>query len=168
MKCEKCGINTATTHIKSIVNGVLREIHLCPVCASKQGYGDISNMNFAGMLASMFGDNLQISNGFNDKKCPQCNQTFSQIAKSGKVGCAECYNVFTDDIKGILKGFGVTRSYTGSLPNQIANFTSSLNDRVALQEKLNKAIQEENYEKAAVYRDKLKMLENQSIEEASE
>jgi protein arginine kinase activator len=54
------------------------------------------------------------------------------------------------------------------LPNQIANFTSSLNDRVALQEKLNKAIQEENYEKAAVYRDKLKMLENQSIEEASE
>ena len=75
---------------------------------------------------------------------------------------------FTDDIKGILKGFGVTRSYTGSLPNQIANFTSSLNDRVALQEKLNKAIQEENYEKAAVYRDKLKLLENQSIEEASE
>ena len=30
------------------------------------------------------------------------------------------------------------------------------------------AIQEENYEKAAVYRDKLRMLDNPSIEEASE
>jgi protein arginine kinase activator len=63
---------------------------------------------------------------------------------------------------------GITKNYTGTLPNRLENFKSSLNDRVVLQEKLQKAIQEENYEKAAVYRDKLKMLDNQSIEEVSE
>ena len=58
---------------------------------------------------------------------------------------------------------GLSKAYVISKEGEIR-----LNDRVALQEKLNKAIQEENYEKAAVYRDKLKLLENQSIQEVNE
>lgn len=162
MKCEKCGINTATTHIKSIVNGVLREIHLCPVCASKQGYGDISNMNFAGMLASMFGDNLQISNGFNDKKCPQCNQTFSQIAKSGKVGCAECYKTFKSELLPYIKRVHGSTVHIGKVPNSapliVKPKTPSIED---LRLELNKLISEEKYEQAAVIRDEIKRIEGE-------
>ena len=95
-------------------------------------------------------------------------KAYQIILKEKTVGCAECYNVFKKEITEILKGLGVTKSYTGSLPNRIENFKSSLTDRALLQEKLQNAIQEENYEKAAVYRDKLKMLDNPSIEEASE
>lgn len=162
MKCEKCGINTATTHIKSIVNGVLREIHLCPVCASKQGYGDISNMNFAGMLASMFGDNLQISNGFNDKKCPQCNQTFSQIAKTGKVGCAECYKTFKSELLPYIKRVHGSTVHIGKVPNSapliVKPETPSIED---LRLELNKLISEEKYEQAAVIRDEIKRIEGE-------
>lgn len=162
MKCEKCGINTATTHIKSIVNGVLREIHLCPVCASKQGYGDISNMNFAGMLASMFGDNLQISNGFNDKKCPQCKQTFSQIAKTGKVGCPECYKTFKSELLPYIKRVHGSTVHVGKVPNSapliVKPKTPSIED---LRLELNKLISEEKYEQAAVIRDEIKRIEGE-------
>lgn len=165
MKCEKCGVNTATTHIKSIVNGVLKEIHLCPVCAAKQGYGDISNMNFAGMLASMFGDNLQISNGMKDKKCPVCNQTFSQIAKSGKVGCAECYKTFKSELLPYIKRVHGSTVHIGKIPNSapliVKPETPTVED---LRLELNRLVAEEKYEQAAVIRDEIKRIEGESNE----
>ena len=53
--------------------------------------------------------------------------------------------------------------YSGSLPQRISSFKSVLNDRVALQIKLDQAVKEENYEKAAMYRDYLKALEKSSV-----
>ena len=34
MKCEKCGKNEATMYYKETINGVTREMHLCPDCAT--------------------------------------------------------------------------------------------------------------------------------------
>ena len=39
MKCEKCGKNEATMYYKETVNGVTREMHLCPECAQKENLG---------------------------------------------------------------------------------------------------------------------------------
>ena len=33
MMCQNCGQRTATTHIKTIINGQLTESHLCSQCA---------------------------------------------------------------------------------------------------------------------------------------
>lgn len=33
MKCEKCKVNEATTHIRREINGVKSEYHLCSECA---------------------------------------------------------------------------------------------------------------------------------------
>ena len=38
MKCEKCGKNEATMYYKETVNGVTREMHLCPECAQTVSY----------------------------------------------------------------------------------------------------------------------------------
>lgn len=167
MKCDICKENDAIIFVRQVINSTTRELYLCASCAEKRGISeDGSKIDFN--LSGLLGNLINERNDSKNKVCPVCGKKLQTILKEKTVGCSECYNVFHDDIKGILKGFGVTRSYTGSLPNQIANFKSSLNDRVALQEKLNKAIQEENYEKAAVYRDKLKLLENQSIQEVNE
>ena len=39
MKCEKCGKNEATMYYKETINGVTREMHLCPECAQKEHIG---------------------------------------------------------------------------------------------------------------------------------
>ena len=41
MLCQACGKKTATTHVKTIVNGKLTEYHLCPDCAKQKGYTNI-------------------------------------------------------------------------------------------------------------------------------
>ena len=41
MLCQACGKKTATTHVKTIVNGKLTEYHLCPDCAKQKGYNNL-------------------------------------------------------------------------------------------------------------------------------
>lgn len=165
MKCEKCGINTATTHIKSIVNGVSREINLCPVCAAKEGYGDISNIGFAGMLASMFGENMQISSTKAQIKCPVCNSTFSNIAKTGKVGCAECYKTFKNELLPYLKRVHGSTVHTGKVPNSAPLIVKPEKPTVEdLRLELNRLVSEEKYEQAAIIRDEIKRIEDESNE----
>ena len=54
------------------------------------------------------------------------------------------------------------------MPDRLANMRSVLNDRVVLQDKLSKAVENEEYEKAAMYRDYLKALENSSVADGEE
>ena len=49
MKCEKCGKNEATMYYKETVNGVTREMHLCPECAQKENLGGAFENAFQSM-----------------------------------------------------------------------------------------------------------------------
>ena len=41
MKCQMCGRNPATTHIKTLVNGAVGEYSLCAECARRLGYRNL-------------------------------------------------------------------------------------------------------------------------------
>ena len=41
MKCQKCGANNANTHVKTVINGEIKEYDLCSECAKKMGYTNI-------------------------------------------------------------------------------------------------------------------------------
>ena len=58
--------------------------------------------------------------------------------------------------------------YTGSMPKRIANFRSPLTDRIEVQKKLEQAIENEDYEKAAFYRDYLHAIENKAVSDGEE
>ena len=163
MKCEKCGKNTATTHIKSIVNGVAKEINLCSLCAANEGYGNVSNVGLAGMLASMFGESLQSVNENIGVKCSVCGATFSNIAKTGKVGCAECYNTFKNELLPYLKRVHGSTVHAGKVPNSAPLIVKPIQKTVDdLRTQLNRLISEEKYEQAAVIRDEIKRMEENS------
>jgi len=73
MMCEKCGKNHATTHIRTVTNGVLSEKNLCSYCAIAEGYTATPQTSLAGMLASMFGEVLSAKPA-DYKKCPICGK----------------------------------------------------------------------------------------------
>ena len=102
MLCEKCKKNVANTHIRSVVNGVVREVNLCSSCANEEGYINMNN-GLTGVLSSMFGEIIDRKMFENEKRCPICNLSFSDIAKSGKVGCSDCYNTFKEELLPYLK-----------------------------------------------------------------
>ena len=97
MKCQKCGANNANTHVKTVVNGEFREYDLCSDCAHKMGYttmfSDMDN-EFSGLLGSFFNNVLPART--QATRCEFCGSSYPEIAKTGMVGCAHCYELFAD------------------------------------------------------------------------
>ena len=99
----------------------IKELYLCASCAEKKGIKENNSkgdFNLSGLLGNLLDD----KNNEKNKVCPACGRKFLHIQKEKSVGCSECYNVFKNEIIEILKGFGVTKSYSGSLPNRLENF----------------------------------------------
>lgn len=162
MLCEKCKQRQATTHIKTVVNGVVREYNLCSACAANSGYAKNS---LAGMLASMFGDipNNQLLG--NTTKCSVCGSTFADIANSGKVGCSECYITFYDELLPYLKRVHGSTKHAGKIPNNAPLVVKPKENTIDdLKVELARLVSEEKYEQAAVVRDKIKEMEGKNNE----
>lgn len=164
MLCEKCGKNSATTHIRSVINGVVREVNLCSACAKEEGYGNISHMGLAGMLASVFEDTSALLPGKN-AVCSVCGCNFSDIIKKGKVGCAECYNQFGDELMPYLKRLHGSVYHAGKIPNSAPLMVVPKKETVSdLKTELARLVSEEKFEQAAIVRDKIKELEEKQDE----
>ena len=95
--------------------------------------------------------------------CPVCGSTFKEIVKNQLIGCPECYYAFQEEIRRNYKSFGITQSYKGSLPKHVKGFDSTLVTRIEVQLKLDEAIEKEEYEKAAFYRDYLKVIDSKYV-----
>ena len=92
------------------------------------------------------------------KFCKVCGSTLDTIISSRQVGCAECYFTFQEESVQSFKNLGISSGYKGALPKRIKGYRSKLIDRMTMQLKLEDAIASEEYEKAAFYRDYLKVL----------
>lgn len=158
MKCEKCGKNLATTHIRSVINGTVYEQNLCAYCAAKEGYGNFGNLSLSNMLASMFGDSIK-SGTSTKERCKCCGASFSDIVESGRVGCSECYNTFRAELMPSLNRLhGKVKHVGKTSANEI--YVETTEDKIAkLQEELKNAIEKEAFEDAAKLRDEIKKLQ---------
>lgn len=162
MLCEKCGKNNATTHIRTVVNGVVSEKYLCGYCAANENYSDIKGNNLSQMLSSMFGDASNTSLNTHIFRCKCCGSTFSDIARSGKCGCPECYTTFYEQLLPYLKRVHGSTQHIGKSPVKADTSKTQSNDSVKeLRELLAQLVQEEKYEQAALIRDKIKRIESE-------
>ncbi|MEE0914140.1 MAG: UvrB/UvrC motif-containing protein [Ruminococcus sp.] len=167
MKCQKCGANNATTHVKTIINGELREYDLCSECAHKMGYtnvfGDMEN-EFSNFLGSFFGNVLPART--QATRCEFCGSTYSDIAKSGHVGCAKCYEIFADELYPSIRRIHGNTTHCGKNSSVAEKTKQSKAKTETKEEKIKKlkaqlesAIKEQNFELAAELRDKIKEME---------
>ncbi len=176
MKCEKCGKNEATVYYKETVNGVTREMNLCADCAQKENIGasfenTFESMNhfwsdpFHSFLGSGFGDMWNKMLGApatallgQERKCPVCGMTERQLRQTGRVGCPECYNTFSDILNPyVQKVHGATR-HIGTSP---VSSQSSADPVAALRAQLKEAVEKEEYEQAARLRDEIRRMEGE-------
>ena len=161
MLCERCHKNTATTHIRTVINGVVTEKNLCGYCAALSGYSKFTNNSFASMLASMFGDELATGN-IREARCECCGTAFSDIAETGKMGCSECYSTFKNRLSPYIRRVHGTTEHTGKRPagtsgGLVAVSEQSIKDK--LRGELLEAVKAEEFEKAAELRDKIRKIE---------
>lgn len=167
MLCQSCKKNEATVHITRVVNGVKEELHLCEECAKKQnidiGADMISEapMSFQNILEGFF----QMMGGAeprireNNQVCPVCGMSFNDFTRTGKFGCSNCYKVFRDDALPVIKRIHGNIQHTGKVPGRTGEQLKIKRDIESLKVQLKDAIDKEQYENAAVLRDKIKELE---------
>lgn len=163
MKCQECGINTATTHVKTMVNGTYSEYMLCPECAGKMGYGNMFNdfsSEFGNLLGSFFGHALPERT--QATRCSTCGSSYSDIAKSGLVGCSKCYEVFRKELMPSIRNMHGNTSHCGKKAVNILYTGGNESKPETIKElkaKMEQAIQTQDFETAAKLRDKIKEME---------
>ncbi|HIW37277.1 MAG TPA: UvrB/UvrC motif-containing protein [Candidatus Treponema faecavium] len=168
MKCDICGIREAVIFIQQVSASKRTDVHLCVECAKARGInGNTGKLerSFAGLLSEIA--NLRQMEAHNSRLCPVCGQSLGQIQKTGMTGCPECYSIFTAEIQSFLQQEGISGVYAGTLPKRLAHFRSALTDRIWLRTKLEESVANEDYEKAALYRDRLKALEKCAVADGS-
>ena len=91
-------------------------------------------------------------------KCPNCGFTQADFKKSGRLGCSECYLTFSEGLGGLLKTMHKGTRHVGKVPESLRTRRDLSEQLTALQKKLNKAIETEDFELAAQVRDQIKQL----------
>ncbi len=164
MLCDLCGKNEAVLFIEQANENSKRKLNICIECARAHGVSPDS-ASIGKSLTNLFETILGAIKPDQDKTklCPVCGISLLEIKNTKRVGCPECYSIFKNDIAPIFKNIGVTTSYTGTMPKRLKNFHSVLNDRIVLRSKLEESIKNEDYEKAAIYRDYLRALEKSPV-----
>lgn len=165
MLCDICKKNVATVHLTQMVEGKTKKVDLCEACSKEKGVDDPTGFSLADLLLGLgAAQEIEHASGGVEIKCPHCGFTQADFKKNGRLGCAECYKVFSEGLETLLKTMHKGTRHVGKVP-QVYKQSQDLADKLkSLQKKLEKAIAEENFETAATLRDEVKVLRAQMNE----
>lgn len=163
MLCQNCSKNEATTHITRIINGETAETHLCSDCAASLGFADTfspfgADFALSELLGSFFSDAKPGSLNSHVLRCEGCGSTFDDIASSGKIGCPECYKLFYDKLLPSIQKLHGKTSHVGKVPQGAGEEVKLAYRLTELKKRLNRAIEEQNFELAAQLRDEIRKI----------
>lgn len=170
MSCERCQVRPAVMQITEIVNNKKRTMHLCEQCAKEirnEGFGLIPQMSLHNFLASFFNQiGSPISSSVTeDNKCTSCGLSEAWFAKSGLLGCGECYQHFGSRLEPVFRRIHGTSSHTGKVPERTGGKVKLSKNIDRLKEKLKEVISREEFEEAARIRDEIRELEKELLKE---
>jgi protein arginine kinase activator len=159
MLCCVCKEKEATVHLTQIVGEKMQKVDLCEACAKQKGVNDPAGFSLADLLLGLgASQEMEQASGGADLKCPHCGFSQADFKKSGRLGCADCYEVFGEGLESLLKSMHKGTRHVGKAPAALRQVREAQREVKALQEELNHAIAEEKFEKAAELRDELKRL----------
>lgn len=164
MLCESCNEREATIHLTQVIEGAVKKLHLCEVCAAKSGFDIQSPMSITDILLGMGGKTAEPAEGELDRACPRCHLRRADFKKSGRLGCPECYEAFADELLPLIKVMHRGDQHKGKIPSRECVRVKMTAEMATLRQALEKAVREENYEEAALLRDRIQECKKKSAE----
>lgn len=172
MICENCKQRPATVTVTHTKNGEEYAEHYCNVCSEEIGYSKetteaTQSMSIAQIFSSWFGvpdwstdAPLSTNSSQSASQCQSCNMTYEQFLQQGKFNCPHCYDAFSEQLPQIFKRIhnGATK-HIGKVPSGLKESYQLKKEIENLRQKMKEAIQEENFEDAAILRDKIYSLQ---------
>jgi protein arginine kinase activator len=131
---------------------------LCESCAQEKGVTNPDNLS----IGSLLDNQPKFESSSASMTCESCGTTHQDFKKGGRLGCEACYHVFRPVLEPLLDGMHAGINHLGKIPSRSVERKTVVESEDALRKALQKAVEEENYEKAAELRDRLKKLQAQS------
>lgn len=162
MLCMICKQKAAQVHLTEIVDDKMKKVDLCEDCAKHKGLNDTAGFAIADLLLGLgAAQEMAQAGGGEGTQCPGCGFTQADFKKAGRLGCAQCYTSFAEGLESLLKTMHKGTRHVGKAPHSFKQ-SRDLSDRLKnLQKKLDKAVEEEDFEQAAGLRDEIKSTKDQ-------
>lgn len=157
MLCCICKEREANVHYTQIEGGKMQKVDLCEECAKAKGVSDPAGFSLADLLLGLGASHeIEEAAGGAEIKCARCGFTQADFKKAGRLGCPECYKTFAEPLESLLKTMHKGTRHVGKVPESLRQ-SRDLSDRLKqLQKRLARAIEQEDFEEAAILRDEIK------------
>jgi protein arginine kinase activator len=163
MMCDNCGNNEAEVHLTQIIDNEMTTVHLCPACAAERGLepgGSSKNLPLGDFLAQMGESAVAEEESTLAGPCSYCHTTIDDFRRTGRLGCPHCYSIYEKQLRAILRRIHGSTHHLGKVyvppASEAADRTARL---VGLRRRLQRAVEAEDFERAAVIRDQIRELE---------
>lgn len=160
MLCEECGKNQATVSITVTTGNGTNTRRLCPECMKKMEFslakGDIQS--FLSSVLSVLSSEKKTEPP--SIVCSSCGLSFAGFEHTGRLGCAQCYRDFAQQLKPSLQKIHGRTQHAGRKPKAfVPDPKDELNQRMnELRRQMDEAVAAENFEEAARLRDEMRAL----------
>lgn len=159
-------------HLTQIAGEEMQKVDLCEQCAKAKGVNDPEAFSFADLVLGL-GASKAVAKGAGRKEagCPCCGFTQADFKKTGRLGCPDCYEHFSEGLESLLKSMHKGIRHVGKVPKRYKRLqkASEATDKIkTLQRKLSEAVEAEQFERAAELRDEIRALSPQTGEPHSE
>ena len=161
MLCDQCGENESIVHLTRIKDNKIVTSHLCEGCALEQGIepgvtmADAPLTDFLAQTGKAHAESPAAVG-----PCAFCGMRLEQFKKTGRLGCSHCYVTFEPHLRNLLRRLHGNLQHVGKVYLPPDPSESERRDRLAgLRRKLDRAVENEDFEQAARLRDEIRNLE---------
>ncbi|HHU92247.1 MAG TPA: hypothetical protein GXZ20_03790 [Halanaerobiaceae bacterium] len=164
MICQRCNKNVSSVHLTRIVNGKKTELYLCEDCAREAGHLSFPENNpfdFTNFLKGILNPEEEIyGDYFQEDRCSLCGMSYQDFTKNALLGCSNCYIEFENRLEPILRRIHGNIVHNGKVPKRTGGTLRIRKEIEEYKEEMQRAVDNEEFERAAELRDKIKELEN--------
>jgi protein arginine kinase activator len=163
MVCDNCGSTEAVVHLTQIVNNQMSTHRLCQKCAAEKGLEttpEPAAFPLTDLLSQMGKEPATEPDPPSTQQCSFCGLTFKDFRETGRLGCPHCYETYASHLQRLLRRVHGGTQHVGKVYLPPDPSASELENRLqALRRKLNRAVESEDFERAAELRDEIRSLE---------
>lgn len=177
MLCDECGKNPAIFSVTIASGGGVSNRHLCADCMKKME-SSLTQGNIHSFLSSIMSMLSPAQSESNQLKCAHCGLNYSDFERTGRLGCAGCYQSFQNELSPMLQRIHGSSQHVGRTPAHLQQTEPEVQPEEhiltqqelnakrmeELRQKMDEAVAVENFEAAAQYRDELRALAQEAGE----
>lgn len=178
MICQRCQKAQATVHIDEVKafhgpgapGNEVEQHHLCEECAQDAQLPNVpapqKTMDEVWKLLQKSASHAQKKRGTQEvPTCGSCGMTLEQLRRKGRVGCEDCYVKFNQYLTGLLERMHGSVEHVGRTPGVDAASLDRTRAMESAQDELERAVEAEDFERAAELRDRLQKLSEEKSQQ---